>query len=50
MWSLSVEEQYYVVFPFLFLAGFWAGRLYLGPLMIAVFAVSLAACLPHAAV
>ena len=45
MWSLSVEEQYYVFFPFLVLLGFIGGRRFLGPLMIAVFVASLAACL-----
>lgn len=45
MWSLSVEEQYYLIFPFLVLIGFLGARRFLGPLMIVVFVVSLAACL-----
>lgn len=45
MWSLSVEEQYYVFFPVLALLGFLSARRFLGPLMIGVFTVSLAACL-----
>ncbi|NJC41292.1 peptidoglycan/LPS O-acetylase OafA/YrhL [Brevundimonas alba] len=44
MWSLAVEEQYYVFFPFLVLIAAGPRKRWLPWLMAAVFAVSFAAC------
>lgn len=48
MWSLSVEEQYYVFFPFLALIAAWGRPRLLNGLMAAALAVSLALCLIYA--
>ncbi|HYC73591.1 acyltransferase family protein [Brevundimonas sp.] len=45
MWSLSVEEQYYVFFPFLALIAGWGRPKLLNGLMAAALLVSLALCL-----
>ena len=48
MWSLSVEEQYYVFFPFLALIAAWGRPKLLNGLMAAVLLASLALCLSYA--
>ena len=48
MWSLSVEEQYYVVFPFLALIAAWGRPRLLNALMAVVLLASLALCLVYA--
>lgn len=42
-WSLSVEEQFYLLFPSLALLAWWAGRRWFRSGVVAVFALSLAA-------
>lgn len=44
-WSLSVEEQYYLVFPVLLIALFRWKRSWVGPAIIALTALSFAACI-----
>jgi peptidoglycan/LPS O-acetylase OafA/YrhL len=49
MWSLAVEEQFYIFFPLIAIVGLWnKGRLLL-PIMGVVFVVSLAACVFYTA-
>lgn len=48
MWSLSVEEQYYVFFPFLALIAAWGRPKLLNGLMAAALLASLALCLVYA--
>lgn len=48
MWSLSVEEQYYVFFPFLALIAAWGRPKLLNALMAAVLLASLVLCLVFA--
>jgi peptidoglycan/LPS O-acetylase OafA/YrhL len=48
MWSLSVEEQYYVFFPFLALIAAWGRPKLLNGLMAAALLASLALCLFYA--
>lgn len=48
MWSLSVEEQYYIFFPFLALIAAWGRPKLLNGLMAAALLASLALCLFYA--